>query len=84
MLALYLPLNQAGKSVYLKGTAAESGREQHRGHKKGRSRGVSVTQQLTATRAEDGAVYECRVSNDQLTKPLSTNVTLTVHCELNA
>ncbi|KAK3863233.1 hypothetical protein Pcinc_030984 [Petrolisthes cinctipes] len=69
---------KAGKSVYLKGTASDSGRE-HRGHKKGRSRGVSVTQQLTATRAEDGAVYECRVSNDQLTKPLSTNVTLTVH-----
>ncbi|XP_050715761.1 nephrin-like [Eriocheir sinensis] len=46
-----------------------------------RSRGVSVTQQVTASRTDDGAVYECRVTSDQLSRPLSANVTLTVHYE---
>lgn len=45
------------------------------------SGGVFVSQQVTATREEDGAVYECRVNSDLLTQPYTTNVTLTVHCE---
>nr|XP_045611164.1 nephrin-like [Procambarus clarkii] len=40
---------------------------------------VRVRQLVTAARAEDGAVYECRVSSDLLPQPLTTNVTLTVH-----
>ncbi|XP_042243477.1 nephrin-like [Homarus americanus] len=43
------------------------------------TKGVSARQIVTAARAEDGAVYECRVSSDQLPRPLTTNVTLTVH-----
>lgn len=45
------------------------------------SGGVFVSQQVTATREEDGAVYECRVNSDLLNKPYTTNVTLTVHCK---
>ncbi|XP_071534279.1 nephrin-like isoform X2 [Panulirus ornatus] len=41
--------------------------------------GVSVAQLVTATREEDGAVYECRVTSQLLERPLITNVTLTVH-----
>ncbi|XP_071536670.1 nephrin-like [Panulirus ornatus] len=40
---------------------------------------VRVWQLVTAAREEDGAVYECRVSNDLLTHPFTANVTLTVH-----
>ncbi|XP_069983486.1 nephrin-like [Penaeus vannamei] len=40
---------------------------------------ITVTQDVTATRREDGAMYECRVSNALLAQPLSSNVTLTVH-----
>ncbi|XP_042217030.1 synaptogenesis protein syg-2-like [Homarus americanus] len=59
------------KSVYLKAKASP------RNNKK--SRVVTVVQQVTASRTEDGAVYECRVSSDLLPRLLSTNVTLTVH-----
>ncbi|XP_071534108.1 nephrin-like [Panulirus ornatus] len=59
------------KSVYLRGKAII-----RRGKK---PRGVMVNQRVTASRAEDGAVYECRVSSDQLPRPITTNVTLTVH-----
>lgn len=45
------------------------------------SGGVFVSQQVTGTREEDGAVYECRVNSDLLNKPYTTNVTLTVHCK---
>ena len=45
------------------------------------SGGVFVSQQVTATREEDGAVYECRVNSDLLMHPYTTNVTLTVQCE---
>lgn len=45
------------------------------------SGGVFVSQQVTATREEDGAVYECRVNSDLLNQPYTTNVTLTVHCK---
>nr|XP_053633999.1 nephrin-like [Cherax quadricarinatus] len=40
---------------------------------------VRVKQGVSAAREEDGAVYECRVSSKTLTRPLTTNVTLTVH-----
>ncbi|XP_069945501.1 synaptogenesis protein syg-2-like isoform X2 [Cherax quadricarinatus] len=43
------------------------------------SGGVFVSQQVTASREEDGAVYECRVSSDLLVRPYTTNITLTVH-----
>ncbi|XP_042888979.1 nephrin-like [Penaeus japonicus] len=43
------------------------------------TRTVTVVQELTASRAEDGAVYECRVSNELLRQPLTSNVTITVH-----
>ncbi|XP_037789244.1 nephrin-like [Penaeus monodon] len=43
------------------------------------TRTVTVIQELTASRAEDGAVYECRVSNELLRQPLTSNVTITVH-----
>ncbi|XP_071534248.1 synaptogenesis protein syg-2-like isoform X2 [Panulirus ornatus] len=43
------------------------------------SGGVFVSQQVMASREEDGAVYECRVSSDLLPRPYTTNVTLTVH-----
>nr|XP_045610946.1 nephrin-like [Procambarus clarkii] len=71
-----LPLNHTAKSksrksVYLKAKATS--------RKGKKTRGVSVTQQVTASRTEDGAVYECRVSSDLLQRPLTTNVTLTVH-----
>ncbi|XP_071536235.1 nephrin-like [Panulirus ornatus] len=42
-------------------------------------RSVRVRLVVTAARPEDGAVYECRVSSDLLPRPLTTNVTLTVH-----
>lgn len=45
---------------------------------------VSSVQQVVGSRHEDGAVYECRVTSPLLPRPLSTNVTLTVHCELPA
>ncbi|KAK7071397.1 hypothetical protein SK128_022040 [Halocaridina rubra] len=45
--------------------------------KKGKS--VLVTHQMTASRAEDGVVYECRVTSNQLDEPLTTNISLTVH-----
>lgn len=45
------------------------------------SGGVFVSQQVSATREEDGAVYECRVSSDLLPRPYTTNITLTVHCK---
>ncbi|XP_069983545.1 synaptogenesis protein syg-2-like [Penaeus vannamei] len=41
--------------------------------------GVSVSRQVTATRQEDGAVYQCRVNSELLHQPLAANVTLTVH-----
>ncbi|XP_042855285.1 synaptogenesis protein syg-2-like [Penaeus japonicus] len=40
---------------------------------------VSSVQQVVGARHEDGAVYECRVTSPLLPRPLSTNVTLTVH-----
>lgn len=43
--------------------------------------GVRVDQQVRATREEDRAVYECQVASPLLTSPLTTNVTLTVHCK---
>lgn len=46
-----------------------------------RERTVRVEQLVTAAREEDEAVYECRVSSDLLPRPLTANVTLTVHCE---
>lgn len=42
---------------------------------------VEVEQAVRAAREEDGAVYECRVTSPLLTTPLTTNVTLTVHCK---
>ncbi|KAG7157667.1 Nephrin-like 13 [Homarus americanus] len=42
-------------------------------------KGVRIKQVVRATQEEDGAVYECRVSSDLLPRPLTTNVTLTVH-----
>ncbi|KAK8404902.1 hypothetical protein O3P69_001477 [Scylla paramamosain] len=44
-----------------------------------RERTIRVEQRVTAAREEDEAVYECRVSSDLLTRPLTANVTLTVH-----
>ncbi|XP_042883358.1 nephrin-like, partial [Penaeus japonicus] len=41
--------------------------------------GTINTLELAVTAMEDGAVYECRVRNDVLEKPLSANVTLTVY-----
>lgn len=49
-------------------------------HQEG-SRMLNVTQEVTATRQEDRAVYECRVYSKLLPQPLSANVTLTVQCE---
>ncbi|XP_069983599.1 nephrin-like [Penaeus vannamei] len=46
-------------------------------HQEG-SRMLNVTQEVTATRQEDRAVYECRVYSKLLPQPLSANVTLTV------
>ncbi|XP_047498558.1 kin of IRRE-like protein 2 [Penaeus chinensis] len=40
---------------------------------------LNMTQEVTATRQEDSAVYECRVYSKLLMLPLSANVTLTVH-----
>ncbi|XP_037795078.1 synaptogenesis protein syg-2-like [Penaeus monodon] len=40
---------------------------------------VSSVQQVVGSRHEDGAVYECRVTSPLLPRPLSTNVTLSVH-----
>ncbi|XP_069977516.1 nephrin-like [Penaeus vannamei] len=41
--------------------------------------GTINTLELAVTAKEDGAVYECRVRNDVLEKPLAANVTLTVY-----
>ncbi|XP_037792359.1 nephrin-like, partial [Penaeus monodon] len=41
--------------------------------------GVSSSQQVTGSRQEDGAEYECRVTSPLLQAPLSTSVSLTVH-----
>ncbi|KAG7171408.1 Nephrin-like 18, partial [Homarus americanus] len=41
--------------------------------------GVINTHQLTATAADDGVIYECRVRSDLLEKPLVANVSLTVY-----
>ncbi|XP_047498454.1 uncharacterized protein LOC125045292 [Penaeus chinensis] len=46
--------------------------------------GISVSRQVTATREEDGAVYQCRVNSELLHQPLTANVTITVHCELTS
>ncbi|KAK8742450.1 hypothetical protein OTU49_001881, partial [Cherax quadricarinatus] len=71
-----LPLNHTAKSKSRKSVHLKSKATSKRGKK---TKGVSVTQQVTASRTEDGAVYECRVSSDLLPRPLTTNVTLTVH-----
>ncbi|XP_069164061.1 nephrin [Procambarus clarkii] len=41
--------------------------------------GVINTHQLTATAADDGAIYECRVNSDLLQEPMVANVSLTVY-----
>ncbi|XP_042235054.1 nephrin-like [Homarus americanus] len=41
--------------------------------------GVINTLQLIANAADDGVIYECRVSSDLLQKPLVANVSLTVY-----
>ncbi|XP_047490966.1 synaptogenesis protein syg-2-like [Penaeus chinensis] len=41
--------------------------------------GVSSSQQVTGSRQEDGAEYECRVTSPLLEAPLSTSVSLAVH-----
>lgn len=46
-----------------------------------KERVVTVNQDVTATRLEDGAVYECRVTTAILPDPISATVTLTVHCK---
>ncbi|XP_068225134.1 nephrin-like [Palaemon carinicauda] len=40
---------------------------------------IFKTYQVTATAEENNAVYMCSVSNDLLSNPLTTNVTITVH-----
>ncbi|XP_037789372.1 nephrin-like [Penaeus monodon] len=42
------------------------------------STGLSLTQAVTATRQEDGAVYECRVNTSLFSRPLASDVTLSV------
>ncbi|ROT63871.1 Nephrin [Penaeus vannamei] len=44
-----------------------------------KERVVTVKQDVTATRLEDGAVYECRATTAILPDPISATVTLTVH-----
>lgn len=53
----------------------------HPANQRRASGGVFVSQQVVATREEDGAVYECRVSSELISRPYTTNVTLTVHCK---
>ncbi|KAK4307210.1 hypothetical protein Pmani_021025 [Petrolisthes manimaculis] len=43
--------------------------------------GVFNSYEVAVTAEEDGAVYECSVTNDLLGNPFTANVTLTVYCE---
>ncbi|XP_042874281.1 nephrin-like [Penaeus japonicus] len=63
------PLNTAHKPAKRRASGPELRRE----------RVVRVTQDVTATRLEDGAVYECRVTTTILPDPISATVTFTVH-----
>ncbi|XP_063588836.1 nephrin-like [Penaeus indicus] len=42
------------------------------------SASLSITKAVTATRMEDGAVYECRVNTSLFSRPLASDVTLSV------
>ncbi|XP_047498515.1 nephrin-like [Penaeus chinensis] len=63
------PLNTAHKPTKRRVSGPELRKE----------RVVTVNQDVTATRLEDGAVYECRVTTTILPDPISATVTLTVH-----
>lgn len=43
--------------------------------------GVFNSYEVAVTAEEDGAVYECSVTNDLLENPFTANVSLTVYCE---
>lgn len=43
--------------------------------------GVFNSYEVTVTAEEDGAVYECSVTNDLLETPYTANATLTVYCK---